>query len=619
MKSALQALSRATHNLISTRPPKTNRLLMLFLLSIISATSFVLFQVFSTGLKNDLRDQHLKSVAFQAETLAQQVHYFLDVHINLAKKQTRLPLIQQSIMQPETGRMVLADWFNEPGFFGYAYPQMLTDFNGMMIAERDVPDLPGLNIAQRFRSLLEGRSEQNVGLIQDRQGVYFLQLAVPVVYGQAPEGLLIIWIPLDELREQLNLEQLVDLEIQLSYSGASPIAWGKSSEPSWINLPSYSGLHLHYRPNMSNFTAAFTQAEQRLALTTILIALFAALASAALGRWFFVLPLERLQAFAAQLSRGSHSELNKTKRLTVEIQALSDQIVDMGQRIRRREMKLIERNEELKRKQKSLVLAEKMAGLGQVTAGVAHEINNPIGFIMNNLCTLHEYHFFLRKLIEELMQWQALTELPDTQEAKQLQEHLKQTLELEDLAFVLKDMQTLVEESISGADRIKDITQGLKGYAHSGDTESAVDLNDCITSTLNMVRNELKYHCEVNTDLNPLPALQCVGGQINQVLMNLIINAGHAMEGKQGMLNISSRHHDDKICITIEDNGCGIPADKLDRIFDPFYTTKPVGQGTGLGMSISYDIIKKYGGDITVTSKVDVGTRFDITFPTEAA
>ncbi len=615
-----KTLARALHNVISTRPPKTNRLLLLFLLCVISITSFVLFQVSTIGLEKDLRVQHLQATHFRAETLSKQIHNFIDTHIKLAVNQGHLPIVQQSIMQPETGRLVLADWFNEPGIFGHLYPQLLTDFNGMEIASRQVPEIAEFSVG-KFQHVLDGGIPQAIDLVNAGSDTY-IELAVPVTYANTPEGLLITWLPIGDLGESLNLSRLSGLAIRLSNNVGLEQVWGKGNANYWQPISTKAGLSISYQADLSAFEKAIADARERLAISTGIVALIAALLAALLGRFFFVIPLERLQQFAAQLSSGAEPELAQTKRLTVEIQALSDQIIDMGKRIRQREQSLLNANEvlrqkqdELQRNQQSLVMAEKMAGLGQVTAGVAHEINNPTGFIMNNLCTLHEYHYFLNKLTQELMAWRDMPENTDPEKREELASRIEETLKLENLHFVLTDMKTLVEESIEGAERIKDITQGLKGYAYSGEKEGPVDINDCILSTLKMVRNEIKYHCEVETDLQDLPPLTCIGGHINQVLMNLIVNAGHAMEGKQGLLKITTHYDGHDIHIMIEDNGCGIPEDKIDRIFEPFYTTKPVGQGTGLGMSISYDIIQKYRGTIKVSSKLNEGTRFEITFP----
>jgi two-component system NtrC family sensor kinase len=192
---------------------------------------------------------------------------------------------------------------------------------------------------------------------------------------------------------------------------------------------------------------------------------------------------------------------------------------------------------------------------------------------------------------------------------------LRKLREDADIDFILDDIKQIVGESLDGSDRMKRIVENLKSFARLNEAEyNLADLNQGLESTLNIVWNELKYKATVKKSYGEIPETMCNPGQLNQVFMNLLVNAAQAIEN-QGQIEIQTRREGDLIVIEIADTGCGIPADKLNRIFEPFFTTKEVGKGTGLGLSISFDIIEKHGGEICVQSQSGHGTRFTISLP----
>ena len=272
-------------------------------------------------------------------------------------------------------------------------------------------------------------------------------------------------------------------------------------------------------------------------------------------------------------------------------------------------------NEQLKENQAQLVHSEKMASLGQLAAGVAHEINNPVGFVTSNLGTLAEYTEVFTRLLDA---YETLTDqLPPDQSAvhRDVLHDIAELREEEDLDFIQEDIDALLAESLNGMHRVKEIVQGLKSFARVDEAEMQIaDVNEGIEATLKVVWNELKYKCEVHTTLKPLPQIRCYPGQLNQVFMNLLINAAHAME-ERGEITIETEVASGEVVIRISDTGAGIPEEHLSKLFNPFFTTKPVGQGTGLGLSISYGIIQKHGGRIDVDSTVGRGTTFTIYLP----
>jgi two-component system, NtrC family, sensor kinase len=265
---------------------------------------------------------------------------------------------------------------------------------------------------------------------------------------------------------------------------------------------------------------------------------------------------------------------------------------------------------ELQQAQTSAFQQEKMASIGQLAAGVAHEINNPMGFISSNLTTMGKY---LQKIIAfETTMIEAIQKSGDQGTVAQLKDVRAQMK----IDIILNDLHKLLEESQEGAQRVRCIVRDLKSFSHEDEAEcKPFSINDCLDSTLNMARNEIKYVAEVVLDYDPdLPLLNCYPQKLNQVFMNLLVNAAHAIDG-HGTIHIKTHHAGDDIVVSISDTGKGIAPENLTRIFEPFFTTKEVGKGTGLGLSISYEIIKKHGGEMTVASEVGAGTTFTVRLP----
>lgn len=269
--------------------------------------------------------------------------------------------------------------------------------------------------------------------------------------------------------------------------------------------------------------------------------------------------------------------------------------------------------DELKRTQDQLVQSEKMASIGQLAAGVAHEINNPIGYLHSNLNTLGQYVEDVLRVVKTYEA--ALPSVTDPIPKAAIDQLTKET----DFHFVLEDIPKLLAESQEGVQRVRKIVQDLKDFAHAGENEDWqwVDLRHGLSRTLNIVHNELKYKAEVQQSYEDIPEIRCLPGQLNQVFMNLLVNASHAID-TNGMVRVSARQKGENILVEISDTGCGIPSDVIGRIFEPFFTTKPVGKGTGLGLSISYGIVKKHGGRIEVESEVGRGTTFRVVLPVTA-
>ncbi len=271
---------------------------------------------------------------------------------------------------------------------------------------------------------------------------------------------------------------------------------------------------------------------------------------------------------------------------------------------------------ELKTVQSQILQQEKMASIGQLAAGVAHEINNPTGFIMSNLGSLQKYAAKLSEFVKA--QSDAIAALSAGDDSGNVLEQIEEHRRSLKVDYITGDVGNLIKESLDGAERIKKIVQDLKNFSRIDEAELKVaDINAGLESTINIVWNELKYKATVKKEYGDIPMLLCNPGQLNQVFMNMLVNAANAIE-KQGEITVKTWHKDDFIHISISDTGCGIPEDKLGRVFEPFFTTKEVGKGTGLGLSIAYDIVKKHKGQIKVDSEVGKGTTFSVEIPIQS-
>jgi len=322
---------------------------------------------------------------------------------------------------------------------------------------------------------------------------------------------------------------------------------------------------------------------------------------------------------AERVLRTARDELEKrVAERTAELTAVNATLTQEIEERKRVEAALHEEQERqetlikrLGEAQNQLLQSEKMASIGQLAAGVAHEINNPIGFINSNLNTLQGY---IDDLLAVVAAYEAAAD-PLLAAGREPLAQLGAAKEKAELAYLRDDLPSLLKETQDGVVRVKKIVQDLKEFSHVDSLEWQVtDLHRGLDSTLNVVWNELKYKAEVVKDYGAISPVECLGSQLNQVFMNLLVNAAQAIDGK-GVITIRTAPDGEGVRIAIADTGKGIPAENLNRIFEPFFTTKPVGKGTGLGLSLSYSIAKKHGGRIDVQSEVGKGSVFSVWLP----
>jgi len=263
-----------------------------------------------------------------------------------------------------------------------------------------------------------------------------------------------------------------------------------------------------------------------------------------------------------------------------------------------------------------MIQSEKMAAVGTLAAGVAHEINNPASYVYSNVVTLRGY---IQRLMRLLEAYEKAGALPP-EEMRQAAEELESVRQQVNVERVKADLPAVIAETLEGIDRIIRIVGDLKDFSHLDAEESwqPADLNQALDTTLNVVWNELKYKAEIRKEYGKLPPVTCLVFQLNQVFMNLLVNAGQAI-GEHGVITLRTGVAGEEVWVEIADTGRGIPQQHLSRIFEPFFTSKPAGSGTGLGLWISHGIVAKHKGRIEVVSEEGVGTTFKVWLPVHPA
>ena len=309
--------------------------------------------------------------------------------------------------------------------------------------------------------------------------------------------------------------------------------------------------------------------------------------------------------------RNSYRELNSVNRqLKVVNETLEERVIE-------RTRELSKAYDQLKQSQMQLIQSEKMASLGQMVAGVAHEINTPLAYCHSNIDLVKEQLPEVLTLFKEFVNFPNLLETPES-EQQSFKEELGKIQELMssfERDGVLDEMEVLLDGSLSGLDQISEMVKSLKDFSRLDQHKiENSDLNKGLDSVLVIANNVLKDKVTIVKEYSDIPKISCSPSQLNQVFLNLIVNAAQAIE-KQGTITLRTYTADHCVNIAIEDDGKGIPDHILPRIFDPFFTTKEIGKGTGLGLSIAYKIVQQHAGNITVQSEVGRGARFTVSIP----
>ena len=314
--------------------------------------------------------------------------------------------------------------------------------------------------------------------------------------------------------------------------------------------------------------------------------------------------------------RGISRDVTRRRQMETSLKKNQEELINKNKEIEknRKDIQLaLERleksHEELKSSQLKILQQEKMASIGQLAAGVAHELNNPLFFISSNLETLGKY---VHRMIDFIQtQSEAVTSLDDPVVIRKINKKRKELK----LDYIMEDMKVMLKESLDGSERMKGIIHELNCFSRMEEEEyKDADINQCIESAITIVWNELKYKSILEKNYGDLPLTKCYTGQINQIFVNLLVNAVNAI-AERGVITIKTWHQDNSIWMEVSDTGSGIPQENLVKIFEPFFTTKDVGKGTGLGLSITYEIVRRHKGEIAVKSEVGKGTSFTVRIP----
>lgn len=317
---------------------------------------------------------------------------------------------------------------------------------------------------------------------------------------------------------------------------------------------------------------------------------------------------EKLEGEVVERRRAEEQLTRLNEHLEQRVAGRTSELQQLNEELAAGRQALEVAYKELQAKQATILQQDKMACIGQLAAGVAHDINNPIGFVAGNLEVLQN---FWEKIIAYNNKLAELLEQCSSEDEAALAA-VRSKYKID---YLLAELPEVMSECFEGIDRVNRIVLNLKGFSRIDETEAAaVDINQCLDSTIGIVNNEIRYKAEIKKDYGHLPLLYCYPQQLNQVFMNLLINAAQAIE-RWGEIIITTKADDDNLWVSIRDTGSGIPPDDLERIFEPFYTTKEIGVGTGLGLSIVAEIIKKHQGEISVSSQLEQGAEFTIRLP----
>lgn len=307
---------------------------------------------------------------------------------------------------------------------------------------------------------------------------------------------------------------------------------------------------------------------------------------------------------AEQLLENKSRELYQTNQ---ELYLRNQKIAEQSRHLRKQVIELQETREQL-------VQSEKMAVIGQLAAGVAHEINNPVGFIASNLDTLSDYLLDLRELVNKQQQCLGVLAAENSKES-QLFDELRAFAQKINIDYLLPDIDQLISDSIEGAQRVEQIVADLSDFSYlSAPQTAAEDINVLLQKSINIASSELKYKADIELHLAEIPLVMCHCGKIGQVFLNLLVNAAQAIK-ERGLISVATGSDGERVWVEIADNGCGIAESNLGKIFDPFFTTKEIGKGTGLGLHVVKGAVDLHGGEIYVSSKEDCGASFKIFLP----
>lgn len=561
-----------------------------------------------------VNNQQAQLIERQTNTINNSYNLFLQHRLTLLTEQANFPIMKQAAMQPETNLGRLKDFMADVTLLGERYQQTLLDYEGNPLYSNINSIIPNYKTQPWLKELLAEEKDNYLG-IEELNGRSFWCIAVAIHYNNTIEGLLVTLIPIESIEESnLITERSNGLMIDIHHKNKLVTRFGEnvSGQSHTIKWPNMS-ITLEFTFDNTAINQELYRASLKFSALIIIALILISLLAYQYGYQYFVQPLLLLSEVTGELDKGSdYTKLQENLKIR-ELDELFIKFNQMTQKVHQREYalkksydELTKANEELILSESQLIQSEKMASIGILAAGVAHEINNPIGYIKSNLDILQDYLKSINAYCHEI----------EEQCFSQKQKDFQQiAAKKHDLHYILDDSGPLLENSIDGVNKVAEIVRNLKTFARAEqEVKTLTDINEGLTATINMVSNELKYNCQLHVNLSPLPSIFVFPGKLNQVFMNLLINARQSITDK-GDIYVRTYKKNNYLVIEIKDTGTGISPESLPNIFTPFFTSKPVGQGTGLGLSISHSIVEQHDGKILVTSKLGQGSCFSVYIP----
>lgn len=578
----------------------------LFVVASMAAMAILLVLAADSLMSSHIRGIKEQDLDNYVTELIADLNYYGDVRRLELEGTAKLPLLIQGIMQPESSLASVVDLFKDIFTQGQQPQQMLVDFAGNVVFSR----YPNEPLAE-FEYLQDDMTS-SVELVLLGDTVH-VEISIPLRYRGSVEGALVTFIPFSTVTADLGFNtRLQGLKILLTNEqgtllniGEGDYAFTKELDTQWL------GYNVVYEADTSVIEQVVTQVKIEIIVIVLLFSIVLVIVAIQLGQKLFIRPIqslnEKMQSFDSQ------TPVNSFGRIPLEeLQQVLQQFEKLTQKVSKRDRQLRDANQQIQENQNQLIQSEKMASIGTLAAGIAHEINNPVGFVKSNIETLREYSEDFIAFDQTVRKMQESGKLSD-------KDLIAEKIKATDLTDLFKDTQEIADDCLNGLTRIEEIVQGLKTFARSdNESKTVFSIAEQLDQAAKLAWNQVKYNAELSKNVHQDFQINGFPGQINQVILNLLVNAVHTITETQignGTIEIEvGVRETNEGYLSVSDNGAGIDPENLTHLFTPFFTTKPPGQGTGLGLSISFEIVQKHGGRIEVESTKGEGTTFTLIF-----
>lgn len=587
---------------------------------IITILGFIIYNAVGNNVEKMLHVNQEKNIDREINAIEKEIISYIDTMKIILNDNSKSPIVTQAVMQPEYGIANFKDFLDDLKILDNQFNVTAVDFRAKTIYSNNHIGYSDYSSEKWTKKIILEEIESYKGVSKINSN-YYWTIAVPVKYNGSPEGILIAEVPIEDVYRSIGFSSSSEVQLEIIKDSELILTIGEV-ENGWERIKDLPelGIKLKFIVDSTDSINLLKQLRNNILLVIFSFIIITVLVLIFVSRRFIVRPLNRLKGIMDKFMEKGSIASDRSGVLVKEISQLQDHFIDMSLIIRKREdelkvseKSLIGKNEkleslinELESTQSMIIQQEKLASIGRLAAGVAHELNNPIGFVSGNFTALKDYVPMIVKYIEYLK--------------SENKEDVKD-IDLKDMEFILGDIPELIEESEEGLNRVTEIVKNLKEYSRIDRVkDDNYELNKGVTTTLMIAKNEYKYVATVNTNLGEVPDVKANGNEINEVILNIIVNAAQALGDYetdiQKTIDVKTYSDDNYVYCEISDNGPGIPPDIIDKIFDPFFTTKEPGKGTGLGLNIAYNIIKnKHDGELLVNSTEGKGTTFVIMLP----